>query len=168
MKKKIFLYLITFVVLLAVIVGGWFYYYQYVEEVTERYLIKYTIPHETESMYGAYISKPEVEFVSVNKYSSDSIAIQRETKAAIEHHQYILKKFENEKFDDESEFMNITKRNAYVDLLNEKRILISISHVRSLDAKEALSLIKKHGIFSDDIIEYAEKNKLKTNIYPIN
>ena len=55
----------------------------------------------------------------------------------------------------------------YIDLLSEKRMIISLTHIRNIDAEEALDIIKRHGLFSDDIKEYAEKNKLKANLYPL-
>jgi hypothetical protein len=79
----------------------------------------------------------------------------------------VLKDFSEEKFDDGNELKNMAKRNAYLDILNEERILLSITHVRSMDEEEAFNIIKEHGIFSKDIVEYAQGKKLKTNIYPL-
>ena len=48
MKKRLIIVIVIITCLIAV--GGWCYY-KYIEEVTERYLVKYTEPHEE---YGFY------------------------------------------------------------------------------------------------------------------
>lgn len=149
------------------IAGGYYYYFNYVEEITERYLVKYTIPHEEDGLYGTTMSDPKIDISRLKDYESDSLAIVHQKKEAESNKKWLLKQFSNEKFDDDDELMNLAKRNAYVNLLNEERMLISITHVRNMDAKEALDILKKHGLFSKDIKEYAEKKKLKANIYPL-
>lgn len=162
--KKTALFIIAILCFAALV---WFYYYQYVEEVTDRYLVKYTLPHENKSVYGSYKTELKVGIVNIPQYKSDSIAVRKETTAAESYNKKLLEKFEKENFKDGDEFMNNAKRNAYIDLLLEKRMIISLTHVRNMDAIEALDIIKKHGIFSKDVKEYGEKNKLKVNLYPL-
>ena len=165
MKKGIIIGSISAIIIIALC--GWFYYYQYVEEVTDRYFVKYILPHEEKGMFGSKMSQPELELSVLSEYASDSAAVERESKKAALYKERLLEKFKNEKFDEANELTNEAKKNAYIDLLNEQRMIISITHVRSTDAKEALEIIKKHGLFSDDVEEFAKKNKLKAHIYPL-
>ena len=144
-----------------------FYYYQYVDEVTDRYLVKYSLPHQNEGVYGSYMTKPKIEVINLPQYKSDSDAVKKETIEAESFKEGLLEKFENEDFKDDNEIINTARRNAYMSLLDENRMIISITHVRSIDAKEALEIIKEHGLFSDDVKEYAEKHKLKAIFYPL-
>ena len=163
MKKSV----LFIIAILCVVAAGWFYYYQFVEEVTDRYLVKYSLPHRNEGVYGSYMTNPKMEFVNLPQYESDSDAVKKETIEAESYKERILEKFKNDDFSDGDEFRNTARRNAYMNILDENRMVISLTHIRNMDAKKALEIIKEHGLFSDDVEEYAKENKLKANFYPL-
>jgi hypothetical protein len=108
-----------------------------------------------------------MEFVNLPQYESDSDAVKKETIEAESYKERILEKFKNDDFSDGDEFRNTARRNAYMNILDENRMVISLTHIRNMDAKKALEIIKEHGLFSDDVEEYAKENKLKANFYPL-
>lgn len=166
MKK----WIIILVALAVAAIGGYCYYYYYVDEVTERYLIKITPPVKQESSFGTTYSDPKVEIEEIDfPYENDSTAVAYESEEYKRFHDYLLENLRSEDFfkDTDNEFVQQAKINAYKEKLAEERMILSISHTRSIDKDEFLKLIKKHGILSDKVEEYAVRKKIRTSTYTL-
>lgn len=164
MKKLIFI----LAALVVAAIGGYCYYYYYVDEVTERYLVKIRPPMERESTFGTTYSDPKVEISKIDfPYEDDSAAVANESKKYKRFYDDLLKKFGEEDFTKDSDFMNQAKLNAYKDMLAEDWLMITISETRNADSDELLETIKKHGIDSDETKEYIDRNKIKVSVYSL-
>ena len=159
--KKLLLPIII-IVAICIAAGGYYYYhYNYVEEVTDRYLVRIT-PHED--------SAPGIEVSKMRNYTNDSVAIDEERKEAKRYYEAALKKYEKdfEKMAGENEAMRHAADRAYNSILSESRTVLIFRHVRSLDVEEAIGVIKKHGLKSDYVEKYTREKKLQMDIIPVN
>ena len=150
MKKGYFVAAVA-IIAVAVICGVWFYHYNYVEVVTERYIV----------------TVPKMEVKELTQYASDSVAVEKETANARDYRKKLLEMYDKEDFTDEDELTEEAKMNAYKNLMEQSSVLFSISHVRSTSPEEALEIIKEHGLLSNDVVEFAEENKIHVEVYQL-
>lgn len=165
--KKLYIGISVLVLCACIGVGIWYYYHNYVETVTEYILVKYTPPIE----HDGYTSKEHSEMAFVS-YSDDSTAVKRERVLMADYHNGVLDEYlkmpDTPPSDDQTAVMTWqAKRNAFEELLAEERILIRLTHVRSLEPKELLQLIKKHGMLSEPVDMFIQDNKIDAAFYPI-
>ena len=144
--------IIIAVCIIAALCGGFYYYhYNYVEEVTERYLVKHS---------------SKVEISRLRFYENDSVAVEAETKALMKYKDDLLKLFEKESFGDNEKIIE-AKAEAYKEMYAETRAILVFTHVRNTSPKEILDIIRKYGLVSEQVKNYVEKHKIRMKVYPL-
>lgn len=167
MKKSVLIALVSAIFL--IIAAGGLYYYFYIDTVTNYYLVKYTPPQPRKSIFGGYeYSNPQIEFLQLEDYSSDKLAVEAETSEAKESYSWLLEEYEKESLqpEDDNSIIQDARMSAITSMLEEERFLIRTTHIRKFSAEEALKMIQKH--WADKSLEdYAESNKIEIAVYSI-
>jgi len=161
----------VFLLLIAAIVGasfyGWKYYnYNYVEQVRNYYLISIDMPRVVKGAFRDRVQEGSIRIDNIQRYRNDSIAVAVEKRRSEEFDAHLMQKI-RECSDD---FKGRAEAEVYAELLGQATILMRISHIRKFDKsqlKKVKDIIIKNGVFSDEVRQYIENNKIDVEFYRI-
>ncbi|MBO4550227.1 MAG: hypothetical protein J5733_05795 [Bacteroidaceae bacterium] len=160
---KYALLLLAAIIIGASIYGVRYYHYNYVEQVSDYYIIYIDMPRVVKGAFRDRTQEGKVEIKNLGRYPNDSTAIAKETKRSEEFDEHCLNKLQ------ECPRGSIEWQ-VYSELLEQSRILMRFSHIRKFDKrqiKEAKKKIIKNGVFSEEVRRYMDKNKIDAEFYTI-
>ncbi len=177
MKKKGIITASIVIAALALAGCGWWYHHNYVEVVTDYYLIRYTPPVEREYSYD-YLntySDPKTEIEKLQEYENEDVAIRRERdefedfkNRLIEQIEKFGKEVEQKDTRDPNERMKVEAQlQAYRELLAEERFLMTISHIRKFNEEDVLQFIKDYGLNCEEAQKFMKENKIEVSSYTL-
>ena len=174
---KYVLLLLAAIIIGASIYGVRYYYYNYVEQVSDYYLISIELPRIEEWAFGKEKTDGKIEIKKLPEYANDSTAIVSETKKSEEFDEYLIKEIEKhlqKQKEVEQDFIEYNRErvhvNANTELLEQSRILMRFSHIRKFDKdqfEKIKNLIIKNGVFSEEVRRYMDKSKIDAEFYTI-
>lgn len=141
----------------------------------DYYRISIRLPRVAKGMLDSHITDGKVDIDKLPRYENDSAAIADELQRSND--------FDKMCIDSTRKYVSIQSKagngtieyykadahiEVYAELLEERRILMRISHKRDYDPTEFLGIISEEGrCYSEKARQYIENNKIDVAFYPI-
>ena len=148
---------------------------------TDYYLIQFTPPFETQSIYGSEYSNveytdAECSISKLQTFENDSVALATVTENFHAYQDSLLRKYEtdnaalNPQNFTSTEAYNIMCEalgTAYKKKMTETRILMRITHAPDYDTDQFFEIVTENGVYSEEMRQYIETNKINVEFYRI-